>query len=312
MLTAARTCRSAFTLIEVLVVIGVISLLVALLLPAVQQTRESARRTQCRNQLRQLGLALHNYHDIHRVLPVSMGPRLSTPLGSPPALNGKGWIVSVLPQLDQSDLYRAFEAGFIGDFRLGDGLQTAACRSAVKTRLTVLQCPSDSSVRMTSTQQFQWDGIEVALTSYKGVIGDTQVGGGLSMFWGTMPDCHENGGCNGLFFRADYLEPQALQGILDGTSNTFLLGEDVPEHNDHSAAFYGNGDWASCHAPLNYFPDPPTPRDWWNVISFRSRHTGGGHFCFADASVHFVNDCIDKSVYRALSTKRGREAVNFP
>ena len=192
---------------------------------------------------------------------------------------------------------------------------TLACRSAVKTRLPVLQCPSDSSVRTTSTQQFQWDGIEVALTSYKGVIGDTQVGGLLSMFRGfsgTMPDCHENGGCNGLFFRANYQEPQGLSGIRDGTSNTLMVGEDVPAHNDHSAAYFGNGDWASCHVPLNYFPDPPTPRDWWNVISFRSRHTGGGHFCFADGSVHFVNESIDKSVYRALSTKRGNEAINFP
>ena len=136
---------------------------------------------QCRNQLKQVSLALHQYHDIHQWLPVSMGPRLSIPLGSPPTLNGKGWVVSILPQLDQSSLYRRFEEGFVGDFRLGEGLKSLTCRSAVKTRLSVLQCPSDPSVQTISTQQFQWDGIEVALTSYKGVIGDTQVGGGLSM-----------------------------------------------------------------------------------------------------------------------------------
>ena len=77
-------------------------------------------------------------------------------------------------------------------------------------------------------------------------------------------------------------------------------------------AFYSNTDYASCHAPLNYFPRPPTPRDWPNVMSFRSRHPSGAQFCYADGSVHFLNATIDHTLYRALSTKNGREAVVAP
>ena len=81
-------------------------------------------------------------------------------------------------------------------------------------------------------------------------------------------------GCNGLFFRVSYQDPQRLAMVRDGTSNTFMVGEDIPEHNYRSGAYYANSDFSSCHAPLNYFPDPPTPYDWFNIVSFRSRHPG--------------------------------------
>jgi prepilin-type processing-associated H-X9-DG protein len=91
-----------------------------------------------------------------------------------------------------------------------------------------------------------------------------------------------------------------------------MLGEDVPEHNNVSAAYYGNGDHASCHAPLNYLPDTPTPDDWPNVMSFRSRHPAGAQFCMADGSVQFVNETIDYTLYKGLSTKAGGEDAALP
>jgi prepilin-type N-terminal cleavage/methylation domain-containing protein/prepilin-type processing-associated H-X9-DG protein len=303
-----RTQSRGFTLIELLVVIAVIGILLALILPAVQSAREAARRMQCRNHLKQLGLALHSYHDLFGLFPVNMGPWPRSPGVNVP-LNGKGWITGILPQLDQSNLFDQLSVGFAGDFFSGGGLKNPACATAMRTQLSVLQCPSDSSVRSLSVNQFQWEGIDVALTSYKGVLGDARLGGALSMHQGSLPDCHAVGGCQGILYRVTCFEPVGLTAVRDGTSQTALVGEDVPEHNHHSVAYYTNGDYASCHAPLNFFPDPPRPKDWWDVMSFRSRHTGGAHFLFVDGSVRFITQTIDHSLYRALSTKNGREVV---
>jgi len=303
--------RRGFTLVELLVVIAIIGILIALLLPAVQAAREAARRSSCTNNMKQLGVAIHNYHDVWRTFPISIsywpeGPRPA------PQVNGKGWIVSILPQLEQQALFDQFRPGFNGDFSAGGGLLDPACRDAMKTQIPVLQCPSGTSVAMNSTVQYQWAGIEVALTSYKGVIGDTRMGGSVSMHPGTEPDCHATVGCNGLFYRNNYQEPTTFAGVEDGTSNTFMVGEDVPRENNHSTAYYANGDYASCHAPLNFFPDPPRPNDWWDVISFRSEHPGGANFCLADASVRFISETIAHADYRALCTRNGKEVVTVP
>jgi len=301
--------RDGMTLVELLVVIAIIGVLVALMLPAVQMAREAARRTHCKNNLKQFGLALHSYHDTFHVLPINIGPWLHGPRPSPER-NGKGWIVSILPQLEQQPLYDEFTPFFAGDFFTGYGMKSLGCRDLLKRQLDVLQCPSDRSVRENSKVQVNLEGIEVALTSYKGVMGDSQLAG--SIHPGSVPDCHMHGGCNGLFFRVSYQEPQRLAMVRDGTSNTFFVGEDVPEQNYRSAAYYANGDWASCHAPLNYFPEPATPYDWFNVVSFRSRHPGGAHFSMADGSVRFVAETIDHGTYRALSTKAGGEVTGAP
>ena len=154
--------------------------------------------------------------------------------------------------------------------------------------------------------------IEAAKTSYKGVIGDTRMGNNASIFPGTTPDCHNTVGCNGLFYRNNYQEPIAFQEISDGLSNTFMVGEEVYEHNWNTAAFFGNGDYGSCQAPLNFFPEPATPLFWPNVYSFRSRHPGGAHFSIGDASTRFLNESIDHDLYRALSTRAGGEIVESP
>lgn len=300
-----------FTIVELLVVIAIIGIIVALLLPAVQMAREAARRMQCRNNLKQIGLGLHNYHDAHGAFPINMGP-WSIPTVPWRPMNGKGWITSILPQLEEQPLYDSFSPFFAGDFFAGGGLKDPGCRDLMKTHVATLKCPSDGSAHRLYDTFFQWETIEVAPTSYKGVIGDSQVGAPASIHAGSLPDCHAVGNCNGLFFRSNFREPQSLRNVLDGTSNTFMVGEDIAQHNDHSAAFYANGDWASCHARLNYFPKPQTPQDWPNVVSFRSRHPGGAHFAMADGSVQFIAETIEHRLYRGLSTKAGGETVGVP
>jgi prepilin-type N-terminal cleavage/methylation domain-containing protein len=298
--------RRGFTLVELLVVIAIIGILVALLLPAVQAAREASRRSQCSNHLKQLGVAVQNYHDSNRAFPLSISPWAEGPQPTT-GLSGKGWIVSTLPYLEQHALFEQFAPAF------SSTLWNPACATAMKTATPGLRCPTDGKSPLTSTVEYQWTGTEVFVTNYKGCIGDTRMGGGSSIHTdGTMPDCHNTTGCNGLFYRNNYQDRLKFSSVTDGTANTFLIGEDVPFANHHSAAYYANGDYASCHAPLNYFPNPPTPNDWWNVISFRSLHPGGAQFCMVDASVRFISDSIHHTLYRALSTKAGGEPVSPP
>ena len=256
--SASLSCQPGMALVELLVVTAVIGMLLALLLPAVQWAREAARRMQCGSQLKQLGLAVHMYHDIHRTIPISIGPWQHGPRPAPQR-NGKGWIVGLLPHLEEQALYDQFVPCFQGDFFTGYGIRAVACREVLRQRLSVLECPSDPSVQQTSRDQFELVGVESALTSYKGVIGDSRLAD--SIHPGSVPDCHMHGGCNGLFSRVSYQEPLRLSDVLAGLSNTFLIGEDVVEQNYHSAAYYANGDWNSCHGPLNHFARPPTPLD---------------------------------------------------
>jgi prepilin-type N-terminal cleavage/methylation domain-containing protein/prepilin-type processing-associated H-X9-DG protein len=305
--------RRAFTLVELLVVIAIIGILVALLLPAVQSAREAARRMSCTNNLKQLALAVHGYQTaMSGAMPISSGYGGE---GSAPSAqrSGKGWIVCILPQCEQQPLYDIFaQFGFTGDIGSGGGIKNAGCKDAMKTRLAFLNCPSEPSGRKLMTTQFQWEGIEVAPTNYKGVLGDGRMGGGSSIHPSPTPDCHNTNPCAGLFYRNNYQDGITIASITDGTTNTFMIGEDVVSQNSHSAAFYCNGDYASCHAPLNYMKNPPTPGDWPNFISFRSLHPSAANFAMCDGSVRSINDSINYDLYRALSTKSRGEIVSVP
>jgi prepilin-type N-terminal cleavage/methylation domain-containing protein/prepilin-type processing-associated H-X9-DG protein len=295
-----------FTLIELLVVIAIIAILIGLLLPAVQKVREAAARMKCSNNLKQYGLAIHNYHDQRGYLPISTSPWNE---GSPTPLTGRGWILEALPFLEQDNLFRSFDPSRVGDMFASQGLMLT--QPQMNTQLPILVCPSDTSPR-TSTGCAQWGGISVAVTSYKGVIGTTNMGGG----WPDSPsgtvDGHNTVNNNGLFFRNTSAVKIKLTGITDGLSNTFAVGEDVPEHNIHSAAYYSNGDYASCHAPLNFFPNPPDPANWPRVMSFRSRHTGGANFCLADGSVRYISQTVDRLQYQRACTRANGEVANLP
>ena len=349
-LTRRHRPYQAFTLVELLVVIAIIGVLVGLLLPAVQAAREAARRMQCSNNIKNLALAIHNFHDTKKHLP--FGVNWHTRFGReeyrladgtiekatpskyvPRNLNGKGWIVDVLPQLEQQAMYDGMKLGFddpdatIMNFGAGttggQGMGRMEIREHIQRQLPVLTCPSDPSATPRD-KMFTWKSVVTAVTSYKGVAGDTALGEVFDYdgFWtdeefGTVPDCFETLGCNGLFWKMGYYDPIPFKRITDGLSNTFMVGESVAEQDPHSSAYYSDGDWASCNMQFNFF-SPLTfdelvaGLEWANVRGFRSLHPGGGNFAMADASVRFINEGIDHRLYRALSTKDGGETVSLP
>ena len=301
-----------FTLVELLVVIAIIGVLVALLLPAVQAAREAARRSQCSNNLKQLGLAVHNYHDTHNYLPVSISI-WSEGAKPTPSRNGKGWIVSILPYMEQMPLYTKFEPYFSGDFASGGGLNTndTNCRDAMKTVVKTLLCPSDPDNKP-ALGQWQCESFLTMRTNYKGILGDHKMGDSNSIHPSPTPDRHNTNDANGIFYRNNYQDGLRFASITDGTSNTLMIGEDVPSQNFHSAAYYSNGDYCSCHGPPNFFVKPPTVGAWWNVMTFRSKHPGLVQFAVADGSVRSIQQNISYDLYRYLCNKQEGQAVQIP
>lgn len=280
---------SGFTLVELLVVIAIIGILVALLLPAVQAAREAARRSACVNNLKNLSLAVLNHHDVQGNFPVSRGIRPGVDLGGEGP--GTGWIVEVLPQLEEQVLYDQFKQagafrgvliaspcrrggnGEPGEKGLGsnNGVSVPELMGS-PSLLSILQCPSDESVAQLSDQQFGFFECNVATTSYKGNLGDTWLGeSDASPFNNPSPaefrsglydksapssattdnDCHRDTRCRGMFFRQSFRKPVTIAKVSDGTSKTLLIAEDIPAYDYHSAAMYSDGDWCSCNIPIN-------------------------------------------------------------
>lgn len=303
---SSKNTTKGFTLIELLVVIAIIAILIGLLLPAVQKVREAAAKLQCQNNLKQLALGVQNYISTFQTFPTSSAPWVNNN-------NGFGWIFRTLPYLEQEGIYNQIMPYESGSMFAGGGLLNPACRTAIASPVKTLYCPSDGSALPGSpveTKMWQMDPFKVTLTNYKGSMGDNRMGGGSSIHQGREPDCHNSSPCPGIFFRNSFQTPVTLDQIKDGTSNTMMIGEDTPIENYHSAAFYANGDYASTHAPLNYVPKPSTPGDWWNVISFRSKHSGGANFAFVDGSIKFLTNNIDyANVYKPLSTKNIGEVI---
>ena len=319
--------QGAFTLVELLVVIAIVGSLVALLLPAVQAAREAARRSQCVNQLRQLAFAGLDYESSRKHLPggtaFAKPQSIQLPSGLPKNFHGMGWIVEVLPYIEQPALYDQFRQHQDSDFFWGacttapgtGGLNNCALEEAVHTPLSLLQCPSDSTAGELLNKQFQWESIKVATTHYKGVMGSNQMSIGTSSFpiapvrQSFCNDCRER--CNGLVWRCSSAYPVRLREITDGISNTFFIGEDIPEYNWHSMWSFANGDSGSTYAPLNFSLGQPNPGNWWDMRGFRSYHPGGVNFAMADGSVHFVQENIDFDLYQALSTAQLDEVASI-
>ena len=124
-------------------------------------------------------------------------------------------------------------------------------------------------------------------------------------------DCHNNLRCRGIFFRQSYQRPVKISSVTDGTSHTLMIGETLPDYDNHSTAYYGNGDWCSCNIPLNYLvtvdPERLNPIYWADQQGFRSRHPGGAQFCLVDGSVRFITDMIDNQTYRVACSRNGDE-----
>jgi prepilin-type N-terminal cleavage/methylation domain-containing protein/prepilin-type processing-associated H-X9-DG protein len=326
-----RNCRRAFSLIELLVVLAIISILVALILPAVQQARGAARRTQCLSNLKQFGLALHNYHDVHNGLP----PGYSAPsIDSDDGVSwlfmetSFGWGVHILPYLEQGTLYDKLHI----HQTLEDFLETSAEAQLAQTQLAVFRCTDDESGETLSSAPIA--------PNYRDLDRDWPdpnekgFGGGSASYVASCGyfACHEpfgpypgqyfpdydrkTGPNNGLFYTGSHVK---IGDITDGSSHTIAIGE--------RAWFQGSASWVGTSdvtGPdpggagvclgrvfwrINELPDPPgvfmtrdnrleippfsqfTARD-----GFSSYHPGGAHFLFADGSVRFLNENIDSRV----------------
>ena len=285
--------RKAFTLIELLVVIAIIGILVALLLPAVQAARESARRTQCRNHLKQIGLAMQNYHDLNRAFPAGYASQLD---GNGNELGpGWGWGAALLPELEQTNLASRIDFNLgIGDPK-NAGLQTTA--------LSAFYCPSEvysSQFTVANTS------VAVAYGNYVAVNGN----GGVSDFAGSN---------DGAFLRNRWFR---MAEIADGLSNTLFVGErcsrmslttwtgavtggQVPSQLDPAAVEAAAALVLSHAGP--HVPNNPEVTDADATASF---HPIGVNFLFGDGSVHVINNTISVPVYDALATRQGREAAS--
>ncbi len=302
--------RPAFSLVELLVVIAIIAVLVALLVPAVQKVRESAARMQCQNNLKQLALAVHSYHNTRNRLPHNF---LDAALGYGPHHKNWSWLARILPWLEQPNLYRNLDI---------DNKTLYQSRAYAVARVETFLCPSDTAAtqgpRSDAADLGMWNppDMDAGQTNYKGVAGG-------NWDWGD-PQWHHPGANgtgdgidngDGMFFRSDYRYPKSFTAITDGLSNTFMIGEDVPQKTKWCSWPYSNNAIGTCAiAPNAHRPDGADFDQWsWeDTYSFRSRHHGGLHFACADGSVHFIRDSIDLGTYRALASIRGGEVAQAP
>jgi prepilin-type N-terminal cleavage/methylation domain-containing protein len=307
--------RKAFTLIELLVVIAIIAILIALLLPAVQQAREAARRTQCKNNLKQIGLALHNYHDTFNTFPPANIVR--TYGASVPPLRGDGWTwhARILPYIEQSSLFQQVSPVMGTDA----GGQTSAEQTLAgrTTRLTVFQCPShpEGSISNASKGGYQ-------LSTYNGVCGTTTFNDDQL---DEITDVGYSG--NGMFHMNSKIR---IADVTDGTTNTLLVAEvqdelkGTPNSNrmpgsDRRYCFSADSDNNSPTDISDYLvgmeTDDPINANTRDSSGFfnndgeyaGSYHTGGAQFVLGDGSVRFISENISMTIYRGLATRGGGE-----
>jgi prepilin-type N-terminal cleavage/methylation domain-containing protein/prepilin-type processing-associated H-X9-DG protein len=292
--------RVGFTLIELLVVIAIIAVLVALLLPAVQQAREAARRTQCKNNLKQLGLALENYHGSRNMFPagyVSTFDNSGNDLGP-----GWGWAAMILPEMEQLPLQN--------NITFTQPIEAAANATVRVISLPAYLCPSDTVVS-------PWPAVmrdplgnptsticQIAASNYVGVFGVSEPGVGGE----------------GVFFRNSNI---GMRHITDGTSTTMFVGERSQRWCE--ATWVGAVTNAVMFPPAGSPAVPVTENASGMILGhtfegppnapgtecneFSSLHSGGAHFLFCDGHVQFISTSIDKLVFRALSTRAGGESI---
>lgn len=344
MLRFAR--RAGFTLIELLVVIAIIAVLVALLLPAVQQAREAARRTQCKNNLKQLGLALHNYHDTNKLFP----PMRTGPSTNP---NISGFF-ALCPYIDQLPRFQAASSAYIGPAGSNGGNPYPAFGTDVNNgdgnyapfmgTLSVLLCPSDGGGGVAPQNG-------VGLNNYKFCAGTI------------LKDNSGGGQCNGIF--GGYPHDYGIQDVIDGTSNTIAIAEKIIGNTSNpsdalaiyidlggagdsisdaafaslclsyvsggnliqpqpaGASYHTNGPWTGqdwVHGYTFYSgctttiaPNGPTCTNhdnWqWGAYTPTSRHTGTVQVLMADSSVRAINQTVNLATWQGLGTRNGMEML---
>jgi len=345
----SRYSSTGFTLIELLVVISIIAVLIALLLPAVQSAREAARRAQCVNNLKQLGLALANYESAQGIYPYGMALENTGPnnkFGGPYAYKtGSSIFVRMLPYLEQQVLANAYNYSLING--------TADNFTVGATGLNVLWCPSDGAIWGLHIQQpgFGWDGSDqiYTFTSYAGSMGNFCKVPIPSIATNVTSPARFQAVLNqadGLFFYIGFptinppvqpnlgsIRPATLASITDGLSNTLAFGEKAHgKFSQVSGDYQYNGVWVSSNffgdtLFTTIFPMNPFSRIGYDLntttffysydnqesnvsIAASSFHPGGCNFAFLDGSVRFLKDTINTWPYKPVNGEPTNVAYN--
>jgi prepilin-type N-terminal cleavage/methylation domain-containing protein/prepilin-type processing-associated H-X9-DG protein len=302
-----------FTLIELLVVIAIIAILIGLLVPAVQKVREAAARLQCQNNLKQFGIACHMYADQHNQ---------QLPPGGYFNWDERGtWLVYTLPYMEQDNIYKKAVAAAGGDlYTTGNSVGISWGTFSATAPPKYMRCPSDDYNRTATVSNYVGSLGPQCATGPNGCNPNQQYCNGQSLGWGyqTSPDHGNSTNSNdirGLFNRLG--ATMVLPGsIPDGTSNTIMIGESLPGSHDHLAqnAWWGYNCGAShCTTivPINMLmPEQVNSgggctftNNWNTSWGFKSRHSGGTNFVFADGSVHFITAGIDLRTYNLLGCR---------
>ena len=297
------TATHGFTLIELLVVITIIGILIALLLPAVQAAREAARRLQCQNNLKQIGLAIHNYHDANKRVPYTDIAGLLVRNPTQPAWS---FLVRILPFIEGGNEF----------LQLDLKKQSYDPRNLpyLKVPHPNFTCPSDNMASVLAEEEGFAAPDLIAQADYAGCIGDykNSTGIGQTPVFGNYGRPYPIRGVIGR-----YAWSPSFDQVRDGLSNTIMVGECIGALC--ITQNYAVESFATTAHPINYMNDslissPPTaanPR-WDESIGFRSLHPGGANFCIADGSVRFFGDTIDGATYRALASRDGGETAQVP
>ena len=292
--------RSGFTLIELLVVIAIIAILISLLLPAVMQARAAARRVQCRNNLKQIGLALHNYHGVHNAFPIG---GISS--------NQLSWHVAILPMIERGSLYNQFI------FTEGVYLEEGKNDPHGLTKVTVYQCPDSPAERSISGSDMVDDQMTYT-THYYGCMGPKgENPDGSDYELDTETPGYGDFGLQGLFGRD---VSRDFADVTDGTSNTIAVGELswvdsnvfrtwVRGANHHPSGSPMTG-CKNITDPINieYYNEAGPATNNFNDVSLGSEHPGGTHLLMVDGSVQFASETIDLIVYKSTASIDGGEA----
>jgi prepilin-type N-terminal cleavage/methylation domain-containing protein len=321
---------AGFTLVELLVVIAIIGTLLGLLLPAVQAARESARATACRNNLHQIGIALHHHHDHKQRLPAGWRgvARGANPAEHDEDVPGWSWAADLLPQLESTDVHSRIDFAR----RVYDAGNPAVNQSVRETSIAAFRCPSDVPGPTETANGLCVIGADdgehhhaedeeggvahpidggdlaglcnAAKTNYVGVFGTVEIDENHDQ----GPTFDASGSGDGVFFRNSRI---SFRHMTDGTSRTAVVGE---RHSKLGASTWaGVFDGAKSQRSRVVGVADHAPNDpHGHFDDFRSLHSSGVHFIFGDAAVRLIDNSIDEDVYKALSTRGGGESSREP
>jgi prepilin-type N-terminal cleavage/methylation domain-containing protein/prepilin-type processing-associated H-X9-DG protein len=316
--------RTGFTLIELLVVIAIIAVLIALLLPAVQAAREAARRAQCTNNLKQLGLALHNYHSaVNAFAPGYLS--VMDPVTFDNDGPGWGWASFALGQMEQPAVYNSI------NFTMG--IEFPANQTSRVTVLNSFLCPSDASLLTTftvvdATTTNTTAGAPICVVASSNYLGSVGSGDPSSLYPYIIdaddgPPGRDNG--NGLFYRNHSV---TIAQITDGTSQTFAVGERSQNCSrgtwtgavtnaavplvalQGGAGFDPEGGGALVLSHTGEGHGPNSPSGLAHGDQYWSRHPGGANFLFADGSVRFIKELVGFTIFQSLATRASGELLS--